>query len=99
MNITRDEILEKLEENREAIRAFGVRRLGIFGSYARGEQKRASDIDFLVEFGDATLQNYLNLKNFLEQLFHCPVDLVFADTVKPRLRPIIFNEVVYAKGL
>ena len=99
MNITRDEILEKLEENREAIRAFGVRRLGIFGSYARGEQKRASDIDFLVDFDDATLQNYLNLKDFLEQLFHCPVDLVFADTVKPRLRPIIFNEVVYAEGL
>ena len=59
MDITRDEILEKLEENGEAIRAFGVRRLGIFGSYARGEQKRASDIDFLVDFDDATLQKLL----------------------------------------
>jgi uncharacterized protein len=85
----RDEILRKL----------GVCRLGIFGSYARGEPKEASDMDFLVEFDDATLQNYLNLKNFLERLFDRPVDLVFADTVKPRLRPIIFNEVVYAEGL
>jgi hypothetical protein len=99
MKMTRDEILGKLEKNRETIRAFGVRRLGIFGSYARGDQERASDIDFLVEFDDATLQNYLNLKDFLEGLFQCPVDLVFSDTVKRRLRPIIFNEVVYAQGL
>jgi predicted nucleotidyltransferase len=99
MDMTRDEILKKLEENRETIRGFGVRRLGIFGSYARAEQTLASDMDFLVEFGDATLQNYLNLKDFLERLFRCRVDLVFADTVKPRLRPIIFNEVVYAEGL
>ena len=99
MKMTRDEILRKLEENRETIRGFGVRRLGIFGSSTRGEQQRASDMDFLVEFDDATLQNYLNLKDFLEPLFQCPVDLVFSDTVKPRLRPIIFNEVVYAQGL
>jgi predicted nucleotidyltransferase len=39
MKMTRDEILRKLEENWEAIRGFGVRRLGIFGSYARGERK------------------------------------------------------------
>ncbi|MBI5248977.1 MAG: nucleotidyltransferase family protein [Desulfomonile tiedjei] len=97
--MSRDEILKKLEENRETIRGFGVRRLGIFGSYARGEQRESSDMDFLVEFDDATLQNYLNLKEFLEQLFGCSVDLVFSDTVKPRLRPIIFNEVVYAEGL
>ena len=95
----RDEILRKLEENREAIRFFGVRRLGIFGSYARGDEKLGSDIDFLVEFEDASLQNYLNLKEYLEGLFSCSVDLVFADTVKPRLRPIIFNEVYYAQGL
>lgn len=97
--MNREEILKELEENRDTIRGFGVRRLGIFGSYARGEQREASDMDFLVEFDDATLQNYLDLKDFLEHLFQCPVDLVFADTVKPRLRPIIFNEVVYAEGL
>jgi predicted nucleotidyltransferase len=97
--MTSDEILKRLEENREIIRGLGVRRLGIFGSYARGEQKEASDMDFLVEFEEATLQNYLNLKELLEQLFGCPVDLVFEDTLKPRLKPIILNEVVYAAGL
>jgi uncharacterized protein len=97
--MTRDEILKKLEENRETIRGFRVHRLGIFGSCARYEQRETSDIDVLVEFDDAALQNYLNLKDFLEQLLGRPVDLVFADTVKPRLRPIIFSEVVYAQGL
>lgn len=97
--MNRDAILKLLEENRQSIRSFGVRRLGIFGSYARGEQKEDSDMDFLVEFEEATLENYLDLRDFLEELFGRPVDLVFADTVKPRLRPIIFNEVVYAQGI
>ena len=99
MKKTRDEILRKLEKNRETIRSFGVRRLGIFGSYARDEQKEGSDMDFLVEFDDATLQNYLDLKEFLAGLFGCPVDLVFSDTVKPRLRTTIFEEAVYVSGL
>jgi uncharacterized protein len=97
--MTTDEILKKLEKNRETIRGFGVRRLGIFGSYARGVQREDSDMDFLVEFEDATLRNYLDLKDFLEQLYHRRVDLVFADTVKPRLKPTILSEVVYASRL
>ncbi len=54
--MNRDEILTKLEENREAIRGFGVRRLGIFGSYARGDQTENSDMDFLVDFGKKNLR-------------------------------------------
>jgi uncharacterized protein len=96
--VNRDDISKKLEENREAIRAFGVGRLGIFGSYARAEQERASDIDFLVEFDETTLQNYLKLQDFLDGQFQCPVDPIFAVLVKPRLRPTIFDEVVYAQG-
>ena len=42
--------VKKLEENRDTILHFGVRQIGIFGSYARGEQTQASDLDFLVEF-------------------------------------------------
>jgi uncharacterized protein len=68
-NMTRDGILKKLEENRETIRGFGVRRLGIFGSYARDEQTEASDMDFFVEFDEATFDNYFDLKFFFEDLF------------------------------
>jgi uncharacterized protein len=94
-----DEILNKLEENRETIGDFGVRRLGIFGSYARGEQSEASDMDFLVEFERATFDNYFDLKFFLEDLFGRKVDLVFKDTIKPRIRPTILEETVYVQGL
>ncbi len=94
-----DEIIRKLEENRETIRGFGVRRLGIFGSYARGEQSEASDMDFLVEFEKKTFDNYMDLKFFLEGLFGRSVDLVIAEAVKPRLRKPIFEETRYAQGL
>ena len=97
--MTSDDILKKLEENRDAIKGFGVRRLGIFGSYARGEQSDASDMDFLVEFEKKTFRNYIDLKFFLEKLFERPCDLVIAEAVKPRLRKPIFEETVYAKGL
>jgi uncharacterized protein len=97
--MTRDEILKKLEENRETIKGFGVRRLGIFGSYARGEQTEKSDMDFLVEFERPTFKNYFGLKFFLEKLFDCKVDLAFNDTIKPRIRTGILEETVYAKGL
>jgi len=95
---TRDDVLRKLAENEDAIRRFSVRRLGIFGSCARGDQTETSDMDFVVEFDEPSLDNYLDLKEFLETLFGCPVDLVFADVIKPRLRPIILKEVVYAPG-
>jgi predicted nucleotidyltransferase len=97
--MTCEEILLKLEQNREAIVGFGVRRLGIFGSYARGEQAEGSDMDFLVEFEKKTFDNYMDLKFFLEDLFRCRVDLVTAEAVKPRLRKAIFEETVYAPGL
>jgi len=99
LNMSREEILMKLQENRETIRRFGVRRLGIFGSYARDEQTEASDMDFLVEFERATFDNYFDLKFFLQDLFGRPVDLVIADTIKPRIRSTILEETVYAQGL
>ncbi len=98
MKMTRDEILNRLEDNLETIRGFGVRRLGIFGSYAREKNTEASDMDFLVEFESATFDNYFDLKFFLEDLFGRPVDLVISDTIKPRIRSSILEETIYAQG-
>jgi predicted nucleotidyltransferase len=97
--MTREEILKRLAEHRDAIRGFGVRRLGIFGSYARGEPSEGSDMDFLVEFEHPTFKTYFGLKFFLEELFDCKVDLVFHDTIKPRIRNTILEETIYAEGL
>ncbi|MBI5344676.1 MAG: nucleotidyltransferase family protein [Deltaproteobacteria bacterium] len=95
----RDDVIKVLEENRGAIRGLGVKSIGLFGSCARGEEGVTSDLDFLVEFEDKTFDAYMGLKEFLEGLFGCRVDLVLEDTIKPRLRESIMKEVVHAPGL
>ena len=98
MRNTAQEILNTIELHREAIKRFGVRRLGLFGSHARGEGKDSSDLDFVVDFERKTFDNYMDLKDFLENLFKSAVDLVMVDAIKPRLKPIILNETLYAQG-
>jgi predicted nucleotidyltransferase len=93
------QILQMIEANREKIKGFGVRRLGLFGSAARGEATEGSDLDFLVDLEIKTFDNYMDLKEFLEELFSCKVDLVMKDALKPRLREPILKETVYAQGL
>ena len=99
MQLTREQVLAKLGEERDHIRRFGVRSLGLFGSVARAENTPASDLDMLVEFDHKSFDAYMDLKAYLENLFDCPVDLVLADALKPRLREPILNETVHAPGL
>ena len=82
----------------EITRRFGVKRIGIFGSFARGEEGPESDIDIYVEFspGKKTFDNYMGLKNYLESLFERRVDLVTYDGLNPYIRESIMNGVVYA---
>ena len=97
----KEHILQTLARHRDAIHAFGARRLGLFGSQARGEASAESDLDFLVEFelGAKTFDNYMGLKELLEELFDRPVDLVISEILKPRLREGILRETVYVPGL
>ena len=97
----KERILRKIEENYDYIKKYGVKRIGLFGSYVRGEEKEKSDIDILVEFekGKKTFDNYIGLVLFLEDLFGCKVDLVIRENIKTLLKPYILKEVVYAKGL
>ncbi len=99
MKKSRDQILNVIQENEGVIRRFGVRRLGLFGSAARGEAKETSDLDFVVDFKKKSFDAYMDLKIFLEELFGCKVDLVVSDAIKPRLREIILEEAVHAPGL
>ena len=89
-------VLETLRKNRESIKKFGVRKLSLFGSTARGDQNADSDLDFVVEFERKSFDAYMGLKEYLEELFRCKVDLVLPETIKPRLRPAILAEIVDA---
>lgn len=94
----REDVLSLIEQNQAALRKLGVRRLGLFGSCARGEATEESDLDFVVEFSDTSFDLYMDLKSFLEELFQSRVDLVTVRSIKPRLLPIIQRETVYAPG-
>ena len=67
--------------------------LGLFGSYVKGAAREDSDIDLLVEFEKLSFDNYMGLRIFLEDLFEKKIDLVISNSVKPRLRQRLENEV------
>jgi len=95
-----NQILNALNDRAEEIRQrFQVNQLGLFDSYRRGEAKAESDIDILVDFVTPTFDNYMNLKFYLEDLFGHDIDLVTISALKPRLRPIILQEVQYVQRL
>jgi predicted nucleotidyltransferase len=75
---------------------FTVQRIGVFGSFAKGDEGPESDVDIIVELAEPTFDHYMDLKFRLEEVLKRPVDLVMADTVKPRIKPIIEREIVYA---
>jgi predicted nucleotidyltransferase len=71
-----------------------VKRLGIFGSYARGEQGEVSDLDLLVAFKDPPgLFRYIELENYISESLGVKVDLVMEDAIKSNLRERILKEV------
>lgn len=99
--LSQQEILEELSKNLNTWKAkYGVKRIGLFGSYSREEQADSSDIDVLVEFNDTDLSfdNYMDLKFSLEDRFQKPIDLVIIDDIKPALKPSILRSVKYAEG-
>jgi predicted nucleotidyltransferase len=92
-----DEIMEFLKTHKgEIADRFGVQRIGLFGSHARGEASDQSDVDILVEMDHPRFDSYMDLKFYLEEHLGRPVDLVLADSIKPRLKLIIAREVSYA---
>lgn len=80
----------------ELVSRFTVQRIGVFGSFAKGDEGPESDVDIIVELAEPTFDHYMDLKFRLEEVLKRPVDLVMADTVKPRIKPIIEREVIYA---
>ena len=78
-------ILNVLKENLEELQSFGVERIGLFGSFLRGDANEESDLDFLVVFEENTFDDYMGLKLFLEDLFEKNVDLVIESDVREEL--------------
>jgi len=92
-----EEIKSILRKQKLQIRErYGVSKIGIFGSYVRGEQKKKSDVDILVEFEKPiSLLKLVNLENFLADLIGTKVDVVPKEDVRTELKESILGEVVY----
>jgi len=74
---------------------FKVKEIGIFGSYARGEEGKRSDLDLLVEFTQPiSLVDFMKAENYLTDTIGIKVDLVMKDVLKPRIAKHILSEVV-----
>ena len=92
-----EEIKEKLRELKPLLRErYKVSEIGVFGSYVRGEQRKGSDLDILVDFYETPdLWGVVEMKDFLSRVLKVKVDLVMKSALKPSIRERILKEVVY----
>jgi len=92
---TKEFIFQRLIEEREKLAFFGVKNIGLFGSFVRGNQTSLSDIDILVEFmpGKHTFDNFMEVAFLLEELLGRKVELVTPEALSPHIGPHILREV------
>ncbi len=97
--ISKNEILNFLSQRREFFKVnFHIVKLGLFGSFARGDNKSDSDIDLIVEFEENT-QNLFDLKRklkaYIKENLNLEVDICREKYIKPRYKKAILNEAQY----
>ena len=94
--MTLEAIREVLSHEKPLLKSrYGVREIGVFGSYVRGEDTKDSDLDVLVDFEHAiSLLRFIELENYLTDLLQVKVDLVMRDALKPRIGQRILKEVI-----
>jgi hypothetical protein len=99
--LTKEVILNTIEQNADVVRGLGVKKLILFGSYARDEQNENSDIDFLVEFemkrGD--YKDKLKLLHFLEDTFEKKIDLGQKNMLREDIKPYVIKGAKYEAKL
>ncbi|AEH51649.1 nucleotidyltransferase family protein [Pseudothermotoga thermarum] len=95
---TVEEIKSILASHKQELKEkYGVKEIGIFGSYVRNEASIGSDVDILVEFEDDAnidLIKFVNMENYLSELLGLKVDLVEKSSLKPRIGERILKEVI-----
>jgi len=95
---TRDNILSKLTSQKTALSKYGIRQVGLFGSYSRNEQSAKSDIDLLIDFEpeEENFDNFMAVYDLFEDLFENErIEIVTKNGLSPYMGPRILSEVVY----
>ncbi|MCK5321461.1 nucleotidyltransferase domain-containing protein [Candidatus Pacearchaeota archaeon] len=94
--MNKKKIIQELEKRKDKLRGRGVRKIGLFGSFLKGDQKKSSDIDLIVSLKKIDTDSYLGTWVYLEKVFRKKIDLVIDISLKPELN-YIKKEAVYAK--
>lgn len=95
---TKEYILTTIRENKKELLRYGILKVGLFGSYVRGDESEKSDIDLLIDFDPAheNFDNYMAVCNILEQLFsNEKLEIVTKNGLSPYIGPKILKEVQY----
>lgn len=91
-------VLNVLKSHKNEIKSkYNVKKIGIFGSYAKGLQNEESDVDVLVEFQKPSFDNFMELSFYLEDLFHKKVDLLTPNSLSPFMKTSVEKEVVWCE--
>jgi uncharacterized protein len=92
---TREEILKILQERKpELVKRFGLTRLALFGSYARGDYRKNSDVDVLVEVSPTIGLEFVDLAEEIETILGIPTDVVSRRAIKPRHWNVIQEDLI-----
>lgn len=95
--LDKEKIIHLLLEKRLELEKYGVKRIGLFGSFVRNEQGPESDIDFWVEYapGKKNYTNFMQLAFLLEDTFHRKIDLVTPESISRHIAPYVEKELEY----
>lgn len=96
---TVEQTLELLIKNRVEFNRLGAARLGLFGSFARGEATEVSDVDIIVEFqpGQKNFHNFMAIAEYLENLLGREVEIVTPESLSPYIKSAVLREAKYVK--
>jgi uncharacterized protein len=94
--MTKEHILKYLKNNEEYLeKEYGVKKIALFGSYARGDAVKESDIDLLIEVENKEFKNRYLLKKFLKNEFNKDIDIFYFDSLKTFIRDNIQEDLIY----
>jgi len=96
--ITKEQVVKSIMSTKSELQRFGIRNIGLFGSYVRGEQTKTSDIDILIDFepDQENYDNYMAVYDIIERLFlNERVEIVTKNGLSPYIGPRILNEILY----
>lgn len=95
----KQQVIRLVEDNKKTFRGFGADRVGLFGSFVRGEQNDKSDVDLLVDFlpGQKNYRNLLKLAEFAEKLTGREVEIVTPQSLSQYIAPYITRDIQYVQ--